>query len=124
MPQSTNVPHVVPEPHCQSTPHLAGMQQSPLVQTLAPQPQSVGHVVQFSPAAQMPSPQTGLHVPPWHVVPGPQAGPHTPPQPSDPQVAFAQAGVQHEGAVPADVWQTCPLVQAQSCGHDWQFSFA
>jgi hypothetical protein len=121
VPQSRDIPQVVPEPHCQSTPHFAGTQQKPMKQLFAPQPQSFGQVVQFSPAAQMPSPQTGLQVPPWQVVPDPHAGPHVPPQLSEPQVELVHAGEQHEGVVP-EVWQTCPFVHAQSWGHDWQFS--
>lgn len=30
IPQSTVIPQVVPEPHCQSTPHFEGTQQKPM----------------------------------------------------------------------------------------------
>jgi hypothetical protein len=122
-PQSTNAPHDVPEPHSQSTPHFACTQQSPELQTPVLQGQSFAQLVQFSPLAQMLSPQTGLQVPPWQVVPEVHAGPHEPPQLSGPHVAFVHAGVQHDGVVvPAGTRHTCPVAHAQSCGHDWQFS--
>ena len=98
-PQSTVTPQTVPDPHSQSTPHFGTTQQTPLTHVLVPHEQSPGHDVQFSPVTQSPSPQTGLHAPPWHVVPDAQVGPHEPPHPSGPQVAPAQAGVQQLAAV-------------------------
>jgi hypothetical protein len=94
-------PHTVSAPHSQSTPHFGTWQHTPVLSHVStPQVQSVGHVAQFSPGAQIPSPQTGMHVPPWHVVPEGQAGPHVPPHPSGPHIALAHAGVQQVGAPP------------------------
>jgi hypothetical protein len=72
----------------------------------------------------MPSPQSGLHDPPWHVVPDMQT-PQEPPQLSGPQLTFVQAGVQQVAPTPPlpDL-QTCPGPQGQSCWHDWQSSLA
>jgi len=95
-------PHAVPEPHSQSTPHFGTTQHRPFTHELVPQEQSPAHVEQVSPVAQIPSPQTGLHVPPWHVVPDAHVGPHDPPQPSGPQVALVHAGEQQLGAVDPD----------------------
>jgi hypothetical protein len=67
MPQSTSMPHTLPEPHAQSTPHFGTWQQVPPTSHLSvPQLQSLAQLAQFSPAndAQIMSPHTGLHVPP------------------------------------------------------------
>jgi hypothetical protein len=123
MPQSTSTPQAVPAPHAQSTPHFGMWQQRPPTQESVPQLQSPGQLPQFSPAkvAQIRSPHTGLHVPPWHVVPDPHS-PHDPPQLSGPQLAPLQTGAQQLGGVPG--LQTWPGPHAQSSGHELQFSFA
>jgi hypothetical protein len=123
-PQSMSTPQTVPEPQAQSTPHFGKWQHVPPTSHLSdPQLQSVGQVAQFSPErlAQIPSPQTGLHVPPWHVVPEAHA-PQVPPQPSGPHVTLVQAGEQQLGGVPG--LHTWPPAHAQSCGHELQFSLA
>jgi hypothetical protein len=101
-PQSTETPQAVPAPHAQSTPHFGTWQHvPPLTQMSLPQPQSTAQEPQFSPAklAQIPSPQTGMHKPLWHVVPDAQ-DPHDPPHPSGPHEAPLQEGVQHAGGEP------------------------
>jgi hypothetical protein len=109
MPQSTLVPHAVPPPHSQSTPHVGTWQQIPLVGShlSIPQPQSVGQLAQFSPnwLAQIESPHMGLQLPPWQVVPDAHT-PQEPPQPLGPHDALAQDGVQQLGAGPVLVVQT------------------
>jgi hypothetical protein len=122
VPQSTALPQTVPAPHSQSTPQTGTWQQTPFAQMSLPQVQSVAQVPQFSPAAQIPSPQTGLHVPPWHVVPAAHEGPHDPPQLSGPQVEVPHDGVQQAGVMPASALQTWPFAHGQSPGHAWQFS--
>lgn len=59
--QVTALPHTVPLPHCQSTPHTGTLQQVPLQTWPDVHPQSLGQLSQVSLPTHWPSPHTVVH---------------------------------------------------------------
>jgi hypothetical protein len=78
--------------------------------------QSVGHVLQSSPIAELhewsPHEALAMHLPETHKKPDPHAGPQVPPQPSSPHCLPVQLGVQQLPATQR------PAPQLQSPGHE------
>jgi len=69
-PQSTFTPKEVPEPHCQSTPQVAGVAHELRMHTWPEaQAQSTAQVLQLSSPAQRPSPHSVAQSPPTHCSP-------------------------------------------------------
>jgi hypothetical protein len=118
--------HTWPPRQPQSAGHVA--QFSPAPHAPLPQhwPQSAGHVAQSSPASHWWSPQWSGAAPQWppasHTWFAGQS-PHEPPQPSSPHRRPSQAGVHACTHVADCASQRSPARQPQSAGHEAQSSW-